>query len=50
MCSIYNLKTREGNVRVSRELAAHTGQFPPVKVVILKAIYLEKAPSLIAHL
>ncbi|KAE8589767.1 hypothetical protein XENTR_v10017731 [Xenopus tropicalis] len=25
MCSIYNLKTREGNVRVSRELAAHTG-------------------------
>ncbi|XP_039619723.1 guanine nucleotide-binding protein G(I)/G(S)/G(T) subunit beta-3a isoform X1 [Polypterus senegalus] len=25
MCSIYNLKTREGNVKVSRELAAHTG-------------------------
>ncbi|MBN3299693.1 guanine nucleotide-binding protein G(I)/G(S)/G(T) subunit beta-3a [Amia ocellicauda] len=25
MCSIYNLKTREGNVKVSRELAGHTG-------------------------
>lgn len=25
MCSIYNLKTREGNVKVSRELSAHTG-------------------------
>ncbi|KAG5838743.1 hypothetical protein ANANG_G00226810 [Anguilla anguilla] len=24
ICSIYNLKTREGNVRVSRELAGHT--------------------------
>ncbi len=26
ICSIYNLKTREGNVRVSRELAGHTGK------------------------
>lgn len=25
MCSIYSLKTREGNVRVSRELSGHTG-------------------------
>nr|AAH15920.1 GNB3 protein [Homo sapiens] len=25
MCSIYNLKSREGNVKVSRELSAHTG-------------------------
>lgn len=25
ICSIYNLRTREGAVRVSRELAAHTG-------------------------
>jgi guanine nucleotide-binding protein G(I)/G(S)/G(T) subunit beta-1 len=25
MCSIYSLKTREGNVRVSRELPGHTG-------------------------
>ncbi|NXH10236.1 GBB3 protein, partial [Bucco capensis] len=25
MCSIYSLKTREGNVKVSRELSAHTG-------------------------
>ncbi|VDP87130.1 unnamed protein product [Echinostoma caproni] len=25
ICSIYNLKTREGNVRVSRELPGHTG-------------------------
>lgn len=28
ICSIYNLKTREGNVRVSRELAGHTGAPP----------------------
>lgn len=26
ICSIYNLKTREGNVRVSRELPGHTGR------------------------
>jgi len=25
ICSIYCLKTREGNVRVSRELPGHTG-------------------------
>jgi len=25
-CSIYSLKTREGNVRVSRELQGHTGR------------------------
>ena len=25
ICSIYNLNTREGNTRVSRELAGHTG-------------------------
>ncbi|XP_041125469.1 guanine nucleotide-binding protein G(I)/G(S)/G(T) subunit beta-3a isoform X1 [Polyodon spathula] len=25
MCSIYNLKTRDGNVKVSRELTAHSG-------------------------
>ena len=25
ICSIYNLKTREGNARVNRELAGHTG-------------------------
>lgn len=25
ICSIYNLRTREGNVRVARELSAHTG-------------------------
>lgn len=25
MCTIYSLKTREGNVRVSRELPGHTG-------------------------
>lgn len=29
ICSIYNLKTREGNVRVSRELAGHTGRQDP---------------------
>ena len=27
ICSIYSLKTREGNVRVSRELPGHTGLF-----------------------
>ena len=26
ICSIYNLKTREGTVRVSRELNGHTGK------------------------
>ena len=25
ICSIYSLKTREGNVRVTRELPGHTG-------------------------
>lgn len=25
ICSIYSLKTREGNVRLSRELMGHTG-------------------------
>lgn len=31
MCSIYNLKSKDGNVKVMRELAAHTGkrQVPP---------------------
>lgn len=28
ICSIYSLKTREGNVRVSRELPGHTGTTP----------------------
>lgn len=27
ICSIYSLKTREGNVRVSRELPGHTGEW-----------------------
>lgn len=26
MCSIYNLKAKDGNVKVMRELAAHTGE------------------------
>lgn len=26
ICSIYSLKTREGNVRVTRELPGHTGK------------------------
>lgn len=26
MCSIYNLKGKDGNVKVMRELAAHTGR------------------------
>lgn len=36
MCSIYNLKSKDGNVKVMRELAAHTGEsgrgFPPARV------------------
>lgn len=28
MCSIYSLKSREGNVKVSRELSGHTGERP----------------------
>ncbi|XP_046851492.1 guanine nucleotide-binding protein subunit beta-1 [Xenia sp. Carnegie-2017] len=28
ICSIYSLKTREGNVKVSRELPGHTGYLP----------------------
>lgn len=27
ICSIYSLKTREGNVRVTRELPGHTGRY-----------------------
>lgn len=27
MCSIYNLKGKDGNVKVMRELAAHTGNY-----------------------
>jgi len=26
MCSIYNLKAKDGNVKVMRELAEHTGK------------------------
>ena len=33
ICSIYNLKTREGNVRVSRELAGHTGKLSTLLVI-----------------
>lgn len=33
ICSIYNLKTREGNVRVSRELAGHTGKWSTLLVI-----------------
>lgn len=32
MCSIYSLKSREGNVKVSRELSAHTGEIPSLPV------------------
>lgn len=39
ICSIYNLKTREGNVRVSRELAGHTGR-PDLSVSFYLFIYL----------
>ena len=33
ICSIYNLKTREGNVRISRELLGHTGYLSCCKFI-----------------
>lgn len=36
ICSIYNLKTREGNVRVSRELAGHTGKWMTFYILSIK--------------
>lgn len=42
ICSIYNLRTREGNVRVSRELNGHTGMhfhiFFSVSLIIVQNI------------
>lgn len=38
ICSIYSLKTREGNVRVSRELPGHTGNF--FFLIFLNLLYL----------
>lgn len=34
MCSIYNLKGKDGNVKVMRELAAHTGRTTQVRDII----------------
>lgn len=36
ICSIYNLKTREGNVRVSRELPGHTGELHKILSFLTK--------------
>ncbi|KAJ8780611.1 hypothetical protein J1605_000654 [Eschrichtius robustus] len=40
ICSIYNLKTREGNVRVSRELAGHTGTCSHHNLKVVYAVCL----------
>ncbi|MEQ2206688.1 Guanine nucleotide-binding protein G(I)/G(S)/G(T) subunit beta-1 [Xenoophorus captivus] len=38
ICSIYNLKTREGNVRVSRELAGHTAHVLSLLIARIKGV------------
>lgn len=38
ICSIYSLKTREGNVRVSRELPGHTGMTSVVLLFYIESI------------
>lgn len=40
MCSIYNLKGKDGNVKVMRELAAHTGRTTQVGDVIFYLLTL----------
>lgn len=35
ICSIYSLKTREGNVRVTRELPGHTGRHRASQEILL---------------
>ena len=43
ICSIYNLKTREGNVRVSRELPGHTGEpFTPARSPVSPFLTVEQ--------
>lgn len=39
ICSIYCLKTREGNVRVSRELPGHTGD---VKIASVMSMIVQR--------
>lgn len=38
MCSIYNLKGKDGNVKVMRELAAHTGRTTQLQVTSFEVI------------
>lgn len=42
ICSIYCLKTREGNVRVSRELPGHTGE---IKIASVSNLISRLCPS-----
>lgn len=44
ICSIYSLKTREGNVRVSRELPGHTGE-GTVGWMALAGVRQDQVPS-----
>lgn len=45
ICSIYCLKTREGNVRVSRELPGHTGE----EALLHTNTYVTKLESFCVH-
>lgn len=47
ICSIYSLKTREGNVRVSRELPGHTGLITHTGPHLQNVRTLKSTPSLI---
>ena len=38
ICSIYSLKTREGNVRVTRELPGHTGRQEIILIISIVII------------
>lgn len=54
MCSIYNLKGKDGNVKVMRELAAHTGRTTcSMEIKSLEAadaLTLERVGFLFVHL
>ncbi len=45
ICSIYSLKTREGNVRVTRELPGHTGNLSAAGLASLRPGHTKPAVS-----
>ena len=45
ICSIYNLRTREGTVRVSRELNGHTGNSTLLGFRLKTALFLNYRPE-----